>query len=100
MISGLYTSDYDLISRSITDVLVEPQRAWLIPHFHQLKEDGVKNGALGVGISGSGPSVFALSKGYENAQKVAETFEAIYSNTKINYKIYVSPINMEGSKII
>ncbi|APD07201.1 homoserine kinase [Flavobacteriaceae bacterium UJ101] len=100
LISGFYTSDYSLISSSLTDVLVEPQRAPLIPHFHDLKKQGTENGALGVGISGSGPSVFALSKGKENAEKVAKAFENIYQNTNIDFKIYVSPINMEGSRVI
>ncbi len=100
LISGFFTSDYELISRSLIDVLVEPQRAYLIPHFHELKSQGIENGALGVGISGSGPSVFALSKGKERAEKVAETFEKVYKNTSIQYKIYTSPINEQGSRIL
>ncbi|MFV0530752.1 MAG: homoserine kinase [Flavobacteriales bacterium] len=100
LISGLYTSDYDLISRSLIDVLVEPQRAWLIPLFKELKQEGIKSSALGVGISGSGPSVFALSKGKTNAEKVAESFKKVYKNTSIDFNIYTSPINTEGSCII
>ncbi len=100
LLSGLYTSDYDLISRSLTDVLVEPQRAYLIPAFQNLKKEGIKTGALGVGISGSGPSVFALSKGKETANEVAQAFENVYKNTSIDFKLYLSPINMEGCCIL
>ena len=59
-ISGLYTEDYNLIGRSIKDVIIEPLRSILIPKFDKLKEISLSNGALGFGISGSGPSVFAL----------------------------------------
>ncbi len=100
LLSGLYTSDYELISRSLTDVLVEPQRAYLIPAFQDLKKEGIKTGALGVGISGSGPSVFALSKGKEIANEVAQAFENVYKNTNIDFKLHLSPINMEGCRIL
>lgn len=68
-ISGLYNEDYNLISRSIKDVVVEPIRSILIPEFDKLKEISLSNNALGFGISGSGPSVFAMSKGLVNAKK-------------------------------
>ena len=61
LISGLYSNDYNLISRSLIDVLVEPHRSDLIPAFSELKNTCKDYGALGSGISGSGPSVFALS---------------------------------------
>ena len=70
LISGLYTEDYKLISRSLIDVLVEPYRSDLIPAFNDLKKTSSNNGSLGTGISGSGPSVFALSKGEKTAKSV------------------------------
>jgi len=100
LVSGFHIADYALIGRSLQDVLVEPQRAHLIPYFHELKNQGVGAGALGVGISGSGPSVFALSKGKETAQKVAKAFIKVYERTSIDYKIYLSPLNEKGCQII
>ena len=99
-ITSLFTENYDLMSRSLVDVLVEPQRALLIPKFYDLKKEGLAAGAIGVGISGSGPSVFALCRGKESAEQVAEAFEKVYENTEIEHKLYVSPINMEGCRII
>lgn len=100
LVAGLYTEDYELIGRSLEDHIVEPIRAILIPEFSNVKE-AVKNvGALGSGISGSGPSIFALSKGEETAQKVAQTMKEIYKTTGLDFDIHVSPIGTKGVKII
>mgnify|MGYP000978232299 FL=1 len=77
LVAGLYTSDYNLIGRSLHDDIVEPLRGKFIPHFDQVKQAALNNGALGSGISGSGPSIFALSKGIDNARKVAEAMRNI-----------------------
>jgi homoserine kinase len=100
LISGLYTSDYDLIGRSLHDELVEPVRSILIPKFDELKAAAVAAGALGGGISGSGPSVFALSKGVVIAKKVADAMAAIMNETGIPFEVHVSPINSQGIKVI
>lgn len=100
LISGLYTEDYELIGRSLEDFIVEPIRSILIPAFDLLKLESVKAGALGCGISGSGPSVFALSKGKETALKVAETMRIVYDKVGVQYDIHVSKVNKEGIKIL
>ena len=99
-IAGLYTSNYDLISRSLKDVLVEPYRKHLIPNFDEIKNSALENGALGSGISGAGPSVFALCKGKNSANKVANAMKESYLKTRIQFDIHVSPINDQGTKII
>lgn len=100
MVAALYQEDYDLISRSLEDVIVEPIRSILIPAFQELKLKCKEAGALGGGISGSGPSVFMLSKGEANARNVAETMNNVYAPLGVDYKIYVSRINTAGVKII
>ncbi|MDP2088583.1 MAG: homoserine kinase [Flavobacteriaceae bacterium] len=100
LISALYTDDYQLISRSLIDVIAEPYRKNLIPHFEEVKKAGLKNGALGIGISGSGPSIFALCKGKENAMSVAEAMKEDYQNTGIEFYIYTSKINNQGIIIL
>jgi homoserine kinase len=100
LVAGLYTSDYNLIGRSLHDDIVEPLRGKFIPHFDQVKQAALDHGALGSGISGSGPSIFALSKGIDNAEKVAEAMREIFDGTEIPYEIHVSKINSEGVKII
>jgi homoserine kinase len=100
LISGLYTEDYDLISRSLHDEIVEPYRSVLIPEFDAVREAAKKAGALGTGISGSGPSIFALSKGEETAKAVGEAMSKVYQNTTIDFDVHVSKINATGIKII
>ena len=100
LVAGIFTSDYELIGRSLHDDIVEPLRGKFIPHFDAVKKAAMENGALGCGISGSGPSVFALSRGLENAQKVAGAMRTIFDKTDIKYEIHVSKINPEGVKII
>lgn len=100
LIAGLYTSDYELIGRSLHDEIVEPLRGKFIPKFDLVKQAALKNGALGSGISGSGPSIFALSKGKETADKIAIAMREIYNETGIPFEIHVSKINDEGVIVI
>ncbi|GEC78186.1 homoserine kinase [Flavobacterium aquatile] len=99
-IAGLYTNDYNLIGCSLNDVIVEPARKHLIPNFDEVKNTALQNGALGSGISGAGPSIFALCKGQEIAEKVAFSMSESYQNTGITFDIHLSKINPEGVTII
>ena len=100
LIAGLYSENYDLIGRSLKDVIIEPLRSILIPAFDSVKENSLKAGALGCGISGSGPSIFALSKGYDTAERVAIAMKEVYQNTQIDFDIHISPINPKGIRIL
>lgn len=100
LISGLYTKNYELIGRSLHDEIIEPNRSILIPAFDQVKESCLKNGALGSGISGSGPSIFALSRGKETAEKVAQGMSEVYEKIQVDFDIHVSRVNPNGVKIL
>ncbi|MBU2945251.1 homoserine kinase [Zobellia uliginosa] len=100
LIAGLYTEDYDLIGRSLEDHIVEPIRSILIPGFDKVKSEALRAGALGSGISGSGPSIFAFSKGIDTANKVATAIKEVYKNIGIDYDVHVSKINSQGIKTI
>jgi homoserine kinase len=97
LISGLHTADYDLISRSLVDILVEPKRAPLIPNYSALKQAALNANALGAGISGAGPSVFALCKGKENAKAVAQSMREVLESSGTIFETFVSPINTQGT---
>lgn len=99
-IAGLYTNDYNLIGRSLNDVIFEPARKHLIPNFDEVKNAALQYGALGSGISGAGPSIFALCKGQEIAEKVEFAMSESYLNTGITFDIHISKINPEGVKQI
>lgn len=100
LIAGLYTSDYELIGRSLHDEIVEPLRSMLIPSFDVIKQKALENGALGSGISGSGPSIFALSKGQATANKIAKAMSAVYDEIKLPYEIHISKVNPNGVRIL
>jgi len=100
LIHGLHTSDYQLIKRSLHDVIIEPHRSKLIPCFEEVKKTALQHGALGSGISGSGPSIFSLSEGIEQAKNVEDAIKKVYSKSNIKFDVFVSKINIEGIKII
>ncbi len=100
LVHGLHTSDYGLIKDSLHDVIVEPYRSKLIPYFDEVKHVAIETGALGTGISGSGPSIFSLSKSMQTAINVKDAIEKVYLETGIKFEIHVSKINTEGVKII
>lgn len=100
LIHSLHTSDYDLIQKSLHDVIIEPYRSKLIPYYREVKETALQSGALGAGISGSGPSIFTLNKGLENAKNVKDAIEKVYSKTGVAFEMHVTKINVEGIKII
>ncbi len=100
LVAGLLKEDYDLISRSLEDVIVEPIRSILIPGFDEVKKCSKEAGALGGGISGSGPSVFMLSKDIEKAQQIEIAMKEIYTRIGIDFNTYITNINYEGIKIL
>ncbi len=99
LIAGLYTSDYSLIGRSLQDHIVEPIRSILIPGFDELREAVMNAGALGCGISGSGPSVFAFSEGESSAIETANAMKSVYETLGVEFDVHVSGINREGIRI-
>lgn len=100
LVSALYTEDYQLLGRSLKDGIVEPVRSILIPFFYELKKIAMENGALGFGISGSGPSVYAMCKGEEAAIKVKSSMQEFYCKKEIDFDLYLSKINTDGIKIL
>jgi homoserine kinase len=100
LVAGLCLSNFELISNSLQDAVAEPARAGLIPYFYDLKNAALENGALGCSISGAGPSVFALCKGRETAEKVAQSMTNLLKTKQIGFDTYVSTINKAGAKIM
>ncbi len=100
LVAGLMKKDYELIGRSLKDVIIEPARAPLIPGFYKAKESANDAGALGFSISGSGPSVFALCQSKTEAFNIAEAIQNSFKDVNIQSRTYVSKINNEGVCVI
>ena len=100
LIYGLATDDYNLISRSLEDVIVEPVRAKLITGYHNIKKAALDAGAFGCSISGSGPSMFALSNSIEVANKIAIETKRVVTDLGLGSMTYVSQINQIGPRVL
>lgn len=100
LVAGFLKNDYGLIGRSLEDVIIEPVRSILIPGFDEIKKQSKAAGALGGGISGSGPSIFMLSIDESTAETVREEMHDVYQRIGLEHHTYVTTINQEGVKII
>jgi homoserine kinase len=100
LVAGFMKQDYDLIGRSLQDVLIEPVRSKLIPGFDEMKKLCLEAGALGGGISGSGPSVFMLSKDGVTAKAVEQVMNEVYQKLGIEFHVYVTQVNSKGVQVV
>lgn len=100
LIAGFFKGDYELIGRSLSDEIIEPVRSILIPGFDEVKIGSREAGALGGGISGSGPSIFMLSQQQQTAMDIASVMSDIYTKIGIAFKTYVTTLNNNGVCIV
>lgn len=100
LVAGLFTNDYALIGRSMHDELIEPVRSVLIPGFDDIKQAALDTGALGCSISGSGPSMFALSTSPETGKHIGESMGEVLKGLGLTYQIHLSKINTRGAAVL
>lgn len=100
LVAGMMKPDYGLIGRSLNDVIAEPVRALLIPGYHDIKKIAVNEGALGSGISGSGPAIFTLSTEKSIASRTGRSIQEHFAKYRLESEVYISKINQEGARII
>lgn len=96
LVAGFLKNDYALIGRSLEDVIIEPVRSILIPGFDEVKSQCKEAGALGGGISGSGPSLFMLNQEESIAHKNEEIMQDVFKKLGIEFKTYVTKVNKNG----
>lgn len=100
LVAGLMLKDFGLISRSLQDVIIEPKRAILLPGFYEAKHEALNAGALGGGISGSGPSIFQLSTSEQTAHNVGSAMKKVYKDMGIGSEVYISKVNLNGPIVL
>ncbi|HEX8279252.1 MAG TPA: homoserine kinase, partial [Segetibacter sp.] len=100
LVAGLLKKDAALVGRSLEDVIIEPVRSILIPGFDEVKRGCKEAGALGGGISGSGPSIFMLSTNETTAKEVETVMKGVYEKVGISYHTYVTTINAKGVEVV
>ncbi|AJZ76066.1 homoserine kinase [Candidatus Nitrosotenuis cloacae] len=89
IVAGFVQKDSELIGRSIQDVIVEPARAHLIPGFGSVKKNALKAGALGVTISGAGPSVISFATKKSNLNKIANAMKKGFASAKTDCTVVI-----------
>ena len=100
LVAGFLTADYDLIGRSLDDYIVEPARRPLIPGLAEARKRALAAGAIGGGISGSGPSIFMLNKTEQTAQAVGAALGSVFAELGIAFNIYIGPVGTEGARVV
>ncbi len=100
LVAGLLKGDFDLIGRSLEDVVAEPLRSRLIPGFSSMKQAALDAGALGCSISGSGPSLFALSDSRDKADRISKAMQIALNEHGLGSDLYVSAVNNCGPRVI
>jgi homoserine kinase len=97
---GMHNGDFELISRSMHDLVIEPQRKHLIPYFDELQNTALQHGALGCSISGAGPAVFALCREKLMASDLVTAMNEIYKRHGLEARTIVGTINHEGTRAL
>ena len=100
LVTGLITGNFRLIGDSMHDVIAEPIRSFLIPEYDRVIHSALQAGALGCSISGSGPSIFALSKEEETARKTGTAMKKVFATAEIGSSVFVSQVNNQGVKLL
>lgn len=100
LVSGICMNDMELIKRSLVDVIIEPVRSKLIPGFDEVKKSALQAGAMGGGISGSGPTIFMFSKDQQTAAKVASEMHLVFDDIRVECKSYVTRPSKKGIEVL
>lgn len=79
LVGGLATGDLEAAGLGMDDLVVTGARSPHVPCFRELREEAYVAGALGLAISGAGPTVIALTRGEEEQHSIVEAFKRAYS---------------------
>jgi homoserine kinase len=100
LVAACYQRDLALLGRAIDDRIAEPSRAQLLPGFREAKAAALEAGALGVSVSGSGPSAFALAHTESSGQSIAEAMAHAYSKAGFDCSTRVTHVDHLGARLV
>lgn len=98
-VSACYSGDLELLTQCVTDDVVTPARAALIPGAPGVIAAAIEAGALGSSISGSGPSIFALCRSRPDAVRVASAMTAAFAAAGLGSSALVSEADCPGAGV-
>lgn len=99
LLVGLYAQDFELIARGLTDHLIEPRRASLIPGLESAKAAAIAHGALGASISGAGPSFFAWFENRDLAEHAKVSVCSPFRALGIESTAFITPVDAPGARL-
>lgn len=99
LVAGLAAGDLAQVGRSLTDRIATPYRRDLIPGYDAVVDAASRAGAVGAGISGSGPTVFALVQGAELAHRVAERMVQAFGVAGHESMTVVGAVDLIGARL-
>jgi homoserine kinase len=97
---GCFRGDAALVGRSMEDLVVEPQRAARIPGFARARAVARERGALGFGIAGSGPSVFAWAPTERVAREIEPAIRGVFTEHGLESQGWIAPIRPQGAEVV
>ena len=100
VLAGCFNNDLDLIREGLSDVLVEPHRAALIPGFDTVKQAALDAGALGASISGAGPTLFAWCDSRPAAESTAAVMAEAFTTHGLVATPFISPVDSPGARLV
>lgn len=96
-IHACYSHQPELAAKLMHDVIAEPYRTRLLPGFSQARETAEQAGALACGISGSGPTLFAITNQIKTAQYLAEWLQTHYVQNNEGF-IHICRLDTAGAR--
>jgi homoserine kinase len=101
LVAGLSRGDAKLVGVCTEDIIIEPHRAKLVPGFYEVKTSALNAGAFGCTLSGSGPSMFAVTSSRSSAAKIAAAMTQTFARTAgVKCDVFISRINMRGATVL
>ena len=99
MVAGFSTGNKNLIGKSMNDTIVETARSNTIPNYYKLKSELLELGALGVTISGAGPSVISFLDNKKSFPKIKKCFKKQFKSAGFDSSVILTKIG-KGARII
>ena len=99
-VHALHTKDQEIFVRCLRDVLAEPRRADLVPGFRSAQKAAMRSGALGCTLSGSGPSVFAVTEGMEHGEEVVAVLQEAFQAVGLASEARLCGVDPLGARVL
>jgi homoserine kinase len=99
LVTALARGDYELLGRCLEDRLATPYRKGLVPGYDRVIAAAIEAGAVGGGLSGSGPTIFALAQGRAAAERAAAAMVAGFREEHLEARGWASAVNSLGARL-